>query len=220
MLVSRPFLVSRLTSAENNASYASGTFSTHAEDPRPDEQLESIALDSAIYMSETISNAVKISTVSFNACFIKTRLFSAALVLAISMIVGPSVSFKAQPAFNLAKESFYLQSGSSLYSAQYHQILEDIAAIIKSSHATAAQNQSKTNQRYVGHLLKFSSTEMCQDAAQSVTLNSDALETLDMPSIDDNLNMFLSIGDEGITNQLGSLVNCDVDSFWYDLARQ
>ncbi|KAG8407371.1 hypothetical protein J3458_020850 [Metarhizium acridum] len=220
MLVSRPFLVSRLTSAENNASYASGTFSTHAEDPRPDEQLESIALDSAIYMSETISNAAKISTVFFNACFIKTRLFSAALVLAISMIVGPSVSFKAQPAFNLAKESFYLQSGSSLYSAQYHQILEDIAAIIKSSHATAAQNQSKTNQRYVGHLLKFSSTEMCQDAAQSVTLNSDALETLDMPSIDDNLNMFLSIGDEGITNQLGSLVNCDVDSFWYDLARQ
>lgn len=145
-------------------------------------------------------------------CFIRTWAFSAALVLAFSMIIEPQASFKTQRAFELVKESFRMQSDVSVYATHYHRILEDITAIIQRSHEQTAHRLRKANQGYVEKLFSFDEAHMDGRDHQATVEDTPLSTTADLSHLIDNPDMFFFGWDEPSMGQLGNIFDYEGSS--------
>ncbi|ATY64916.1 Fungal specific transcription factor [Cordyceps militaris] len=130
-LVSRPILISQLTSQPN----------TSATTLSP---LASACLDAAVFLVQTCTDAKKLDTLFGSLCIIKALVFAAGLILGFDMFAKRELDFEIENAFSGAKEVLDLIAEQSAQAAHYAEILGRLSsAIAEQRRKTASQGRSK-----------------------------------------------------------------------------
>ncbi|OAA45957.1 Fungal specific transcription factor [Beauveria brongniartii RCEF 3172] len=130
-LVSRPILISQLTSQSNASSI---TLSP----------LASACLDAAVFLVQTCTDAKKSENLFGSLCIIKALVFAAGLILGFDMFAKRELDFEIENAFAGAKEILDFIAEQSSQAAYYAEILGLLSsAIAEQRRKTASQGRSK-----------------------------------------------------------------------------
>ncbi|KAJ3497433.1 hypothetical protein NLG97_g1901 [Lecanicillium saksenae] len=130
-LVSRPILISQLTSQSNVSSI---TLSP----------LASACLDAAVFLVQTCIEAKKTNHFFGSLCIIKALVFAAGLILGFDMFSKRELDFEIENAFSGARQILDFISEQSSQAAHYAEILGLLSsAIAKQRRKTASQGRSK-----------------------------------------------------------------------------
>ncbi|KAF4974589.1 hypothetical protein FZEAL_8516 [Fusarium zealandicum] len=138
MLVSRPFLISTLTSEP-----ASGASNS---------QLAAACLDAAMYLSQTCIEALNAGLLQGNMCIMKALIFAAGLVLGLEIFAKQSVDSDIETAFQGAKEVLSHLSRQSPQAAHYLEILTTLSSAIAKRHS---RERSAGRSRYVSRIFSL-----------------------------------------------------------------
>ncbi|KAM0742903.1 hypothetical protein ACQRIT_003080 [Beauveria bassiana] len=130
-LVSRPILISQLTSQSNASSI---TLSP----------LASACLDAAVFLVQTCTDAKKSDNLFGSLCIIKALVFAAGLILGFDMFAKRELDFEIENAFAGAREILDFIAEQSSQAAHYAEILGLLSsAIAEQRRKTASQGRSK-----------------------------------------------------------------------------
>ncbi|KAJ6781470.1 hypothetical protein PWT90_02674 [Aphanocladium album] len=130
-LVSRPILISQLTSQSNMSSI---TLSP----------LASACLDAAVFLVQTCVEAKKTDHFFGSLCIIKALVFAAGLILGFDMFAKREFDFEIENAFSGAREILDFISEQSSQAAHYAEILGLLSsAVAEQRRKTASQGRSK-----------------------------------------------------------------------------
>ncbi|KAF1736960.1 putative transcriptional regulatory protein [Beauveria bassiana] len=130
-LVSRPILISQLTSQSNASSI---TLSP----------LASACLDAAVFLVQTCTDAKKSDNLFGSLCIIKALMFAAGLILGFDMFAKRELDFEIESAFAGAREILDFIAEQSSQAAHYAEILGLLSsAIAEQRRKTASQGRSK-----------------------------------------------------------------------------
>ncbi|KAH6609109.1 hypothetical protein Trco_002455 [Trichoderma cornu-damae] len=141
-LVTRPVLISRLTSRPGAATPSSTS-------------LASACLDAAVYLVQTCSDAHKTELLLGNMCILKVRalIFAAGLILGFDLFAKRELDYEVEVAFRSARDVLDFLGLQSPQAAHYSEILSLLSnAIMKQRMKLSSRPRSK----YVGKLLSFS----------------------------------------------------------------
>ncbi|PTB65791.1 hypothetical protein BBK36DRAFT_1121016 [Trichoderma citrinoviride] len=138
-LVTRPVLISRLTSRPDIATPSSSP-------------LASACLDAAVYLVQTCSEAHKSGLLLGNMCILKALIFAAGLILGFDMFAKKELDYEVEVAFRSAKDVLDFLGIQSPQASHYSEILGLLSnAIMK----RRMELSSRPRSRYVGKLLSF-----------------------------------------------------------------
>ncbi|EJP70997.1 Zn(II)2Cys6 transcription factor [Beauveria bassiana ARSEF 2860] len=181
-LVSRPILISQLTSQSNASSI---TLSP----------LASACLDAAVFLVQTCTDAKKSDNLFGSLCIIKALVFAAGLILGFDMFAKRELDFEIESAFAGAREILDFIAEQSSQAAHYAEILGLLSsAIAEQRRKTASQGRSKLVSRLFsssgddataqGDDVSFRPSEghwlLGQPPTLSAELESDFIEGLDV----------------------------------------
>ncbi|KAF5024569.1 hypothetical protein F66182_3332 [Fusarium sp. NRRL 66182] len=138
MLVSRPFLISTLTSKTPGKGAHS--------------QLAAACLDAAMYLSQTCIEALNAGLLQGNMCIIKALVFASGLVLGLEIFAKYPVDSDISNAFLGAKDVLKHLSVQSPQAAHYLDILTALSSAIDKRRSTEA---SSGRSRYVSKLFSL-----------------------------------------------------------------
>ncbi|KAF4966698.1 hypothetical protein FSARC_5642 [Fusarium sarcochroum] len=141
MLVSRPFLISTLTSKP----LGKGAHS----------QLAAACLDAAMYLSQTCVEALDGGLLQGNMCIMKALVFASGLVLGLEIFAKYPVDSDINTAFQAAKKVLQHLSIQSPQAAHYLDILTTLSSAIDKRRSTEA---SSGRSRYVSKLFSLDSS--------------------------------------------------------------
>ncbi|KAH0489488.1 hypothetical protein TgHK011_009915 [Trichoderma gracile] len=159
-LVTRPVLISRLTSRPD--------VSTPSSSP-----LASACLDAAVYLIQTCSEAHKSGLLLGNMCILKALIFAAGLILGFDMFAKKELDYEVEVAFRSAKDVLDFLGIQSPQASHYSEILGLLSnAIMK----RRMEISSRPRSRYVGKLLTFGREG---DLSQDNSAGSDEVLGLD-----------------------------------------
>ncbi|KAF5256327.1 hypothetical protein FOXYS1_13201 [Fusarium oxysporum] len=138
MLVSRPFLVSALTSKGPGKG-------AHT-------QLAAACLDAAMYLSQTCSEALNAGLLQGNMCIMKALVFASGLVLGLEIFAKYPVESDISNAFEGAKDVLRHLATQSPQAAHYLDILTNLSGAIEKRRSNEA---SSGRSRYVSKLFSL-----------------------------------------------------------------
>ncbi|KAF4470452.1 nitrate assimilation regulatory nirA [Fusarium albosuccineum] len=141
MLVSRPFLISSLTSQPTNGALHS--------------QLSAACLDAAMYLSQTCLEALNTGLLQGNMAIMKALIFAAGLVLGFEMFAKHPVDSDIEMAFQGAKDVLTHLSKQSPQAAHYLEILASLSSAIAKRRS---KESSAGRSRYVSKILSLDSS--------------------------------------------------------------
>ncbi|RFU78003.1 hypothetical protein TARUN_4238 [Trichoderma arundinaceum] len=139
-LVTRPVLISRLTSRPDTATPSSSP-------------LASACLDAAVYLVQTCSDAHKTGLLLGNMCIMKALIFAAGLILGFDMFAKRELDYEVEVAFRSAKDVLDFLGIQSPQAAHYSEILTLLSNAIMKQRVKLS---SRPRSRFVGKLLSFS----------------------------------------------------------------
>ncbi|EGR48297.1 uncharacterized protein TRIREDRAFT_62244 [Trichoderma reesei QM6a] len=138
-LVTRPVLISRLTSRPD--------VSTPSSSP-----LASACLDAGVYLIQACSEAHKSGLLLGNMCILKALIFAAGLILGFDMFAKKELDYEVEVAFRSAKDVLDFLGVQSPQASHYSEILGLLSnAIMKRRMELSSRPRSK----YVGKLFSF-----------------------------------------------------------------
>ncbi|KAH8121759.1 hypothetical protein LI328DRAFT_157949 [Trichoderma asperelloides] len=139
-LVTRPILISNLTSRQGVATPSSSP-------------MASACIDAAVYLVQTCSDAHKTGLLLGNMCIMKALIFAAGLILGFDMFAKRELDYEVETAFRSAKEVLDFLGIQSPQAAHYSGILTLLSdAVVKQRTKLPTRPRS----RYVGKLISFS----------------------------------------------------------------
>ncbi|KAL7944994.1 hypothetical protein V8C42DRAFT_324265 [Trichoderma barbatum] len=139
-LVTRPVLISRLTS--------------HSDSEAPSSSpLASACLDAAVYLVQTCSEAHKSGLLLGNMCILKALIFAAGLILGFDMFAKRELDYEVEVAFRSAKDVLDILGIQSPQAIHYSEILTLLSNAITKRRMKFS---SRPRSRYVGKLVSFS----------------------------------------------------------------
>ncbi|KAK4071700.1 transcriptional regulator family: Fungal Specific TF [Trichoderma aggressivum f. europaeum] len=109
-LVTRPILISRLTSRRDSATPSSSP-------------MASACLDAAVYLVQTCSEAHKSGLLLGNMCILKALIFAAGLILGFDMFAKRELDYEVEVAFRSAKDVLDFLGIQSPQASHYSEIL-------------------------------------------------------------------------------------------------
>ncbi|KAF4454887.1 hypothetical protein F53441_2680 [Fusarium austroafricanum] len=169
MLVSRPFLVSALTSK----GLGKGAHS----------QLAAACLDAAMYLSQTCSEALNAGLLQGNMCIMKALVFASGLVLGLEIFAKYPVESDINNAFQGAKDVLRHLATQSPQAAHYLDILTTLSGAIDKRRSNEA---STGRSRYVSKLFSLDTpAESSASQPAQVTLDDMFPFTLQTPQMGD-----------------------------------
>ncbi|KAK4064417.1 transcriptional regulator family: Fungal Specific TF [Trichoderma harzianum] len=139
-LVTRPILISRLTSRRNAATPSSSP-------------MASACLDAAVYLVQTCSEAHKSGLLLGNMCILKALIFAAGLILGFDMFAKRELDYEVEVAFRSAKDVLDFLGIQSPQASHYSEILGLLSNAITKRRMKLS---SRPRSRYVGKLVSFS----------------------------------------------------------------
>ncbi|KAM6485264.1 hypothetical protein HDV62DRAFT_354524 [Trichoderma sp. SZMC 28011] len=139
-LVTRPILISRLTSRRNSATPSSSP-------------MASACLDAAVYLVQTCSEAHKSGLLLGNMCILKALIFAAGLILGFDMFAKRELDYEVEVAFRSAKDVLDFLGIQSPQASHYSEILGLLSNAITKRRMKLS---SRPRSRYVGKLVSFS----------------------------------------------------------------
>ncbi|RSL59918.1 hypothetical protein CEP54_007035 [Fusarium duplospermum] len=149
MLVSRPFLISALTSRPPKGALPS--------------QLAAACLDAAMYLSQTCVEALNASLLQGNMCIMKALIFAAGLVLGFEIFAKYPVDSDIETAFQGAKEVLTHLSKQSPQAAHYLEILTTLSSAIAKRRS---KETSAGRSRYVSKIFSLDSSAKSEPSTQ------------------------------------------------------
>ncbi|KAK8189936.1 uncharacterized protein BKA78DRAFT_296209 [Phyllosticta capitalensis] len=198
ILVTRPFLISHLTSHLSGQSPPEGT-STGT-----DKRLAQVCIDSAVYMAQMCSEVLESKALIGNMCLLKAWIFAAGLVLGFSIFAQSDANFDIEDAFNEARKVLQFLARLSPQAEHYFEILSNFSEAI-GKHRQQLAHQKRRSSRYVSQIFTMEThdnTASCRQphhhyhvepapVAHSTGTASDGASTID-PSLWDE-DMLASI---------------------------
>ncbi|KAL7939335.1 hypothetical protein V8C35DRAFT_286358 [Trichoderma chlorosporum] len=139
-LVTRPVLISRLTSRSHSATTSSSP-------------MASACLDAAVYLVQTCSEAHKSGLLLGNMCILKALIFAAGLILGFDMFAKRELDYEVEVNFRSAKDVLDFLGIQSPQAAHYSEILSLLSNAITKRRMKLS---SRARSRYVGKLVSFS----------------------------------------------------------------
>ncbi|GAD92158.1 hypothetical protein NECHADRAFT_45955 [Paecilomyces variotii No. 5] len=173
ILVSRPFLMSTLTTSQSNGVTNS--------------QLAAACLDAAMYLSQTCMEGLRFGLLKGNMCIMKALIFAAGLVLGLEIFAKYPVDPNIETAFQGSQKVLKHFSMQSPQAEHYLEILTSLSSAIKKRHSKEA---SGGRSRYVSKIFSF-------DFSANTDGNSGDREDSNLPPVISNDNHLFSKGDDG-----------------------
>ncbi|KAK7550099.1 putative C6 transcription factor [Phyllosticta citricarpa] len=146
ILVTRPFLISHLTSHLSGQSPPEGT-STGT-----DKRLAQVCIDSAVYMAQMCAEALDSEALIANMCLLKAWIFAAGLVLGFSIFAQGEANFDIEDAFNEARKVLQFLARLSPQAEHYYEILSNFSEAIGKHRQQLAHQKRRVKKKYVSQI--------------------------------------------------------------------
>ncbi|KAK6379064.1 hypothetical protein LTS17_006768 [Exophiala oligosperma] len=196
MLVTRPFLMYRLTCSQSTTTWSSPPDISRV-DPSV-SKLARICVWAGVHVAQNCHRLLKPGSLIHNLCILKSWIFSTSLVLGFSMLIPDDSSFDVSDAFTQSREVLHMLTKASPQAERYYDVMNSFAEAIYRHRQNRAIERRKTHQNLLMDILSLDSDE-ASDQQQVLHLapgNTSSLRRGELPGLGANMPSQLQSGDD------------------------